>query len=52
MFDFYRQALLKANVSSVSPSSERLDEGLTLETSAFKLLIIYVINSVDNYKLP
>ena len=37
MFDFYRQALLKADVSSVSPSSERLDEGLTLETSAFKL---------------
>ena len=28
---------LKANVSSVNPSSERLDEGLTLETSAFEL---------------
>ena len=35
---------LKADVSSVSPSSERLgkgfDEGLTLETSAFKLFTV------------
>ena len=34
---------LKADVSSVSPSSElfkRSDEGLTLETSAFKLFTV------------
>ena len=34
---------LKADVSSVSPSLERwegLDEGLTLETSAFKLCTV------------
>ena len=41
--------ILKADVSSVRPSSERLNEGLTLETSAFKLftVAIYVINSTD-----
>ena len=30
----------KADVSSVSPSSERIDEGLTLETSALKHLTV------------
>ena len=44
----------KADVSSVSPSSERLDEGLTLETLAFYSLWwpICVLNSVVNTKLP
>ena len=48
----------KFDVSSVSPSSERIDlirsdEGLTLETSAFRIPIrwsIYIINSVDKTK--
>ena len=50
----------KADVSCVSPSSERItltfrpDEGLTLETSSDgqKRWPSYVINSVDNTKLP
>ena len=43
-----------ADVSSVSPSSWiRSDEGLTLETSAFRISVrwpIYIINSVDKTK--
>ena len=42
-----------ADVSSVSPSWIRSDEGLTLETSAFRISVrwpIYIINSVDKTK--
>ena len=55
----HRAELLKADVSSVSPSSERIqrairsEEGLTLETSAFRISArwpIYIINSVDKTK--
>ena len=38
----------KADVSSVSPSSKRPDEGVTLETSALQLLKITSIK-VGNY---
>ena len=38
----------KADVSSVSPISERMEEEITLETSG----PIYVIKSVDKTKLP
>ena len=42
-------------INGVSPSSERIrsDEGLTLETSAFRISVrwpIYIINSVDKTK--
>ena len=57
---------LKADISSVSPLSERLDnhsdEGLFLETPAYKLFTvanlnssqwpIYIFNSVVKTKLP
>ena len=53
----HRTEILKADVSSVSPSSERIPnrsgEGLTLETSAFRISVrwpIYIINSVDKTK--
>ena len=45
---------IKADVSSVSPSSERrAGDGLTLKTSALKILgwLIYIINSVDKIKI-
>ena len=48
----HRTEILKADVSSVSPSI-RSDQGLTLETSAFKISVrwpIYIINSVDKTK--
>ena len=53
----HRTEILKADVSRmsfvVSPSSIRSDEGLTLETSAFRVSVrwpIYIINSVDKTK--
>ena len=49
-----RTEILKAEVSSVNPSlALRSDEGLTLETSAFRISLrwpIYIINSVDKTK--
>ena len=47
-------AFLHINIHTTHNSSIHPKEGLTLETSALKLLTvaIYVINSVDNTKLP
>ena len=47
---------IKADVSSVSPSSERrAGDGLTLKTSALKIFRVayyyYIINSVDKIKI-
>ena len=53
MYIGHRTEILKADVSSVSPSSERIDEGLMLETSAFRISVrwpIYIVNSVDKTK--
>ena len=46
-------AIQSTSSPSVSPSSQRSDEGLTLETSAFRISVrwpIYIINSVDKTK--
>ena len=47
-------AFLHINIRTTHNSSIHPKEGLTLETSALKLLTvaIYVINLVDNTKLP
>ena len=47
---------IKADVSSVSPSSERrAGDGLTFKTSALKIFRVayyyYIINSVDKIKI-
>ena len=44
----------KADVSSVSPSSERSNEGLTLETSAFSLFMVanLCFQLIVNTRLP
>ena len=61
MYIGHRTEILKADVSSVSPSSERFAltkgelgflKGLTLETSAFRISVrwpIYIINSIEKF---
>ena len=51
----HRTEILKADVSSVSPSSEQVTkgEGLMLKTPAFRISVrwpIYIINSFDKTK--